>query len=416
MFADNNILNIGAVAAQDNSIIKQELITYTPYTSSLAESEEIRFLIQNQDSYLLPSQSYLYMQITVKTENADAKETDKIKFVRNFPSFLFSDASYHLNSVEIDRNRNVGVTSTIKLLTSSCLANTVGYYHFNKSFADQEAENKNKEIVYDVMLPLTIWFGFCDDYRRVVLNSRHELILNRARTDLNCIYGGKDTANSANVKISLTRIEWKMPHITLNDDLRLAIRNNYLTRNKRIALQFRSWELYEYPELPPTTNQVWSVKTVSHLNKPRYVFVAFQTDKKDKKTANASKFETMTIDNVRLYLNSNVYPYHMHDVNLACGRYSELYEAYANIQSSYYNDVEGKNLFTNTYGAFQKDTIFAFDTSRADESLTNGSIDIKLDIKANKNIEPKTTAFCLIIYENDFIHTLNDALVMRVVA
>lgn len=56
----NSILNIGACAAQDNSIVKKELYTYTPYTNSFDESEEIRIIIQNQESCLLPCESYLY--------------------------------------------------------------------------------------------------------------------------------------------------------------------------------------------------------------------------------------------------------------------------------------------------------------------------------------------------------------------
>lgn len=49
----NNILNIDAHVAQDNSIIKKEFLTYTPYTNSLGENDEIRIAIQNQDTYHL---------------------------------------------------------------------------------------------------------------------------------------------------------------------------------------------------------------------------------------------------------------------------------------------------------------------------------------------------------------------------
>jgi len=31
---------------------------------------------------------------------------------------------------------------------------------------------------------------FCEDYRRVVINARHELILIRSRNDNNCLIGG----------------------------------------------------------------------------------------------------------------------------------------------------------------------------------------------------------------------------------
>lgn len=414
MTFSDNILNIGACAAQDDSIIKKEVYTYTPYTSSLGESEEIRITIQHQDACLLPCESYLYLQMKVETENfsESTPDADKVHFVRNFPSFLFSDARYELNGVEIDRIKNVGITSTMKLITASRESNLLGYYGFTESFKKKEAPNKIKDIVYDVMLPLSVWFGFCEDYRKIIWNSRHELIMNRASTYLNCIHGGKDEASAPSVKITLNKIEWKMPHIILNNSMKINM-NRFLSNNKQLPLQYRSWEMHEYPELPQTTNQVWSVKTISHLNKPRYVLVAFQTDKKDKKIEDASKFLAADIVSVRLHLNSNVYPYHMHEVNIPHGRFTELYEAYKNIQSSYYDGAEVRNIFSNTHGDFQSDTIFAFDTSRADDSLMKGAVDIRLEIKASKNIDKKTSAFCLIIYENEFTYSPNNAIVTR---
>lgn len=105
----------------------------------------------------------------------------------------------------------------------------------------------------------------------------------------------------------------------------------------------------------------------------------------------------------------------MNDVNIPEGRFSELYEAYANIQTSYYNGVEGKNLFINGLGEFQSDVMFAFDTSRSDETLKNGAVDIRLEIKASQNLPAKTTAYCLIIYEDEFRYSPHDGFVERCV-
>ena len=270
LFNCSDILNIEATAAQDDSIVKKDFYSYTPYTNSFDESEEIRILIQNQDLCLLPCESYLYMQIIVTTENHKASDTNKVKFTSNFPSFLFSDARYELNGIEIDRIKNVGITLTMKLLTASRQSNSIGYYYFNQGFISKSAQNEVKDIVYDVMVPLSIWFGFCDDYRKVILNSRHELIMNRARNSINCVHGGSEAADSASVKIKVSKVEWRMPHITLADKVKLHM-NNVVSKNKRLSIQHRSWDLYEYPELPQTTHHMWSVKTVSHLNKPRYV-------------------------------------------------------------------------------------------------------------------------------------------------
>lgn len=407
-----NILNVNGISPCDDSIIKKEIYTYLPYTNSLVESDEIRIVIPQQDSYLLPSESHIYIQFTLTTKNHDPSEkANLIRFVKNFPSFLFSDARYELNGVEIDRIRNVGITSTMKLASATCLSNTSGYCQFNEAFANSAAQH-DKTRTYDVMIPLSIWFGFCDDYRKLILNSRHELILMRARNSMNCISGGKDTAGSAEVSISIDKLEWKMPIVTLDDKTKWQMKN-FLS--KKIPVQYRSWDLYEYPVLPQTTDNIWTVKTVSNLNKPRYVLVGFQTDKKDKKTADASKFNHLKITSVRLYLNTSVYPYNMHEVDVGGGLFSELYQSFADIQSSYYNGLEDKNSFGTSYSDFQMNTIFAFDTSRVDESLLNGAVDIKLEIKAKENISANTAAYCLIIYENGFEYSPLDGLVFRCV-
>ncbi|KAL6254106.1 hypothetical protein P5V15_014726 [Pogonomyrmex californicus] len=60
--------------------------------------------------------------------------------------------------------------------------------------------------------------GFCEDYRRMVINARHELILIRSRNDNNCLMG-----NSAlDPVIDLFKIQWRMPHVLLNE-----IKQNY---------------------------------------------------------------------------------------------------------------------------------------------------------------------------------------------
>jgi len=42
-------------------------------------------------------------------------------------------------------------------------------------------------------MPLNTLLGFCEDYKRVVVNARHELILIRARSDNNCLVGNPTT-------------------------------------------------------------------------------------------------------------------------------------------------------------------------------------------------------------------------------
>lgn len=411
MTSGNNILSIGTLAVHDDTIIRKEFYPYAPYTTTFNESDEIRIAIQSQDSYLLPCESYIWMQIAATTEGETVANDPEIKFVHNFASFLFSDARYELNGIEIDRVRDVGRSSTMKLAIASRTSNLNGYYSVCKSMENTSPRN-NVVKVYDIVIPLNVWFGFCDDYRKIVLNCKHELILNRARSSLNCTRGGADRANSAKVSIALRKIQWKMPHITLSDSVKLGMLN-YLSKNRKIGIQHRSMDLVEYPRLPETTSHMWSVKTVSHANRPRYVVVGLQTNRNDQKTPDATHFDTCNISEVRLHMNSQTYPYNMNEVNVGSAQYAELYHAYVSIQSSYYNNTETTNFFNISFANFQDRTLFAFDTSRADESLIDSSVDIRVEIKTRFNIAPNTAAYCLIIYDNEFRYSPFDGLVVR---
>ncbi|RLU21311.1 hypothetical protein DMN91_005684 [Ooceraea biroi] len=87
----------------------------------LRYSDEIRIPIQQQDLYTLPCESCLYIEGTFSIVGTSAGEggdlvahTDQARLVNNCAAFLFDEIRYELNGVEIDRSRNVGITSTFK--------------------------------------------------------------------------------------------------------------------------------------------------------------------------------------------------------------------------------------------------------------------------------------------------------------
>lgn len=407
----NNILNIGTLAARDDTIIKKEFYPYTPYTTSFNESDEIRIAIQSVDSHLLPCESYIYMEIAATTTGVHGPDEPEVSFVNNFASFLFSDVRYELNGVEIDRVKNVGRATTMKLNVASRPSHMQGYKAFCSAFEITKPRG-NAMKIYDVVIPLSAWFGFCDDYRKIILNCKHEIILNRARQSLDCIKGGVIAGTATRINVALRKIQWKMPHITLSDSVKLNMLN-YLSKNRKITIQHRSMDLVEYPELPAATSHIWSVKTVSHLNRPRYVVVGLQTGRNGQPVVDASKFDHCSISEMRLHMNSQTYPYNMNEVNVSNGQMAELYEMFANIQHSYYNGTEPMNLFALNYGSFQLSPLYAFDTSRADESLIDSAVDIRVEIKTRNNIPANTAAYCIIIYDNEFTYSPFDGVVVR---
>ena len=125
--------------------------------------------------------------------------------------------------------------------------------------------------------------GFFEDYNKIVVNAKHEVILRRANTDNNAII----QTEAEEFKISLIKVEWLLPHVRVADHIKIPLLN-LIKADKTLTLTFRTWTLYVYPTLPTTTRHVWAVKTSSASEKPRFVILGFQTNRQNKKDQNAS--------------------------------------------------------------------------------------------------------------------------------
>ena len=116
-----DILNIGGESIFDDRIVKIETHTYNPYANTtFGYSDEIRIPIQYRDLYTLPCESFLYIEGKFSTTKQDGNisEEQPPRLSNNCVAFMFNEIRYELDGVEIDRSRNVGITSTIKNFVS----------------------------------------------------------------------------------------------------------------------------------------------------------------------------------------------------------------------------------------------------------------------------------------------------------
>lgn len=374
----------------DETIAKQQYVSYSPYLNSFNNDDEIRIAIQSRDLYVLPSQSYLYIEITARKKDGVADGIGAT-FIFNFLNYFFNEVRYELNGVEIDRCKNVGITSTIKRYAAQRLSE-----HSTINLRNMFNERLIMNRTYGFILPLNSVLGFAEDYNKIIMNAKHELILTRSRRDLNVYTSGEDS-----IEFTFKKVVWKIPQITLADTAKLKMLR-YLERKRTINVPFRSWDLYEVPKLPQSTKHVWNVKTTNQLHRPRFVFVAFQTNKNQIPIENASHFDHCDISEVKLFLNSECFPYDNYNSDFTNTNYAEAMLALLRIQSSYYNQSEMYNPDEFDYVGFMSRAVFAFDCTRADESLLNSMIDVRIEINARNNIPNNTAAYCLLIHDNMF--------------
>lgn len=306
---------------------------------------------------------------------------------------LFSEMRYELNGFEIDRCKSPAITSLLKTNLACKQEDGEAFNLFNL--------NSGSSIIagtFRMILPLRFVFGFCDDFNKIILNSKHELILVRHRSNLNMYREGNDPQG---LQFTVNKIVWKVPHVELNDEAKLSMLQT-ISRSETLPIAFRSWDLYELPTVPAATRNTWAVKTTSKVNQPRFVIVAFQTNRNNQPgNVNASTFDNCNIRNIKLYLNNERFPYDDYELDFNNFHYQELFFTLMKIQHSYYNGTGGDNPVNYlNFVNLQNDTIFAFDCTKSNEIVKPGMVDVRIEIESRVNIPANTSAYCLIIHDN----------------
>lgn len=382
----SDILKLNGYVHSDESITNVQYHAYSPYTTAFNNGDEIRIAIQQQDLFTLPCESYIHLEAeTVRkvSDNIDPLPTT----VNFFATHIFDDIRYEINGFEIDRCKNPGVTATLKGLISLSAQDQAAYYLATLG------QTYTGTGVFECFIPLKMLFGFAEDYRKIIMNAKHELILTRSRNDVNCFVGAHD-----NVKFNITKIQWKMQHVQVSDQSKLTLLK-HIDRN--ISTAFRSWEIYEYPALPTSNKHLWSIKTSTHLNRPRYLIVGFQTNRKNRIAGDCSTFDHINLTDIKVHLNSESYPYE--NMNLAFGsnKYVQAYQNFFMFQKTYYHGNSNSRATNITYADFKdKFPLFVIDCSRQNDVIKSSMVDIRLEMTASAAFPANTTAYCLIINDN----------------
>lgn len=383
----HNLEVFGNVLFNDD-IIKEEYHSYLPFNANYNNSDEIIIEIPNHDVFTSPYMSYIRIE-----GNIDCDDITKITLTNNAFAFLFEEIRYEINGVEIDKVRDVGLTTTLKGYVSygveeSKILQTAGWFPFNNN---KPITSKN----FFVNIPLNFLLGFAEDYQKIIIYSKQTLKLRRSRIDSNC-YITTDDQTSAQLKIN--KIEWVIPHVTLNDSLKLEMLTK-LKKDNPIHIPFRKWELHELPALKPTTDDNWVVKTSTNLERPRYIIIGFQDNRKDNMKSDVTLFDHLNIRNLKVYLNQESYPYENMNLDFVNNNYVLLYQMYAGFQPSYYYD---KNLAHPlfTFEEFKNHLLFVIDCSKQEDKVKSSTVDLRINFESSVQFKSSTRAYCLILYDS----------------
>ena len=358
----SQLINVLHRPSMDDSIIKKEYHSYTSYLQSFKNNDEIRIPIQNQALYVLLSESLLYIEGFISNQDTTASTT--IKLANNCMAHLFDEIRYELNGVEIDRTKYLGIATDMK--------NYASLYEFesknlrNAGWCPNDADNKilNTEH-FNFCLPLKNLLGFAEDFDKLIVNSKHELILIRSKDDNKIM---SSTTPTDRLVLKLLNITWKVPHVQLSDDYRLKMLKTITSRHP-LNISFRSWDVYYNPSLPQTTSYLWNVKLAGENERPRYMLLCLLNN-------TTNKLIHSDLTDVKVHLNSDVYPYDDLNIRFDHNRYALLYDMYQKFQQSYYGRYPQPLLSPIE---FVDTPIIVVDVSHQNESVKGGPIDIRID-------------------------------------
>lgn len=368
----------------EEAIVREEVHTYRPNIASYDYSDEIEIVINQQDALIALYDAALYIELSFVPE----VEAKTCQLTNNFGAFLFESISYELNGIEVEKVREPGLVTTMK--TYLC-------YNENEAKTLQVAGWNFGEIKIPrnimLQLPLQYLFSIFTDYKKIIMG-KHRLRLIRARNDNNC-YISKDDKKAS---ISIKNIELKVKHIYPNDVLKLEMLHK-MSKDEPVVIAFRKWEIYDLPAIRSSNKDIWPIKTSTNLEKPRLVVVAFQQNRKNNPKKDITLFDHVNIQNIRLQLNSEFYPYEAMKVNFADHQYVEPFVKYAQFQKLFFDDIDRCEPYLN-YDQFEEKALFVIDCSKQNESLKSSTVDVKLEMEKNENFSANTAALCLIIHDS----------------
>lgn len=382
----------------DESIIKEEFHTYYPHTKSFDNSDEIEISINQQDAFLSMSESAIFISGKYTEQKGSGKDQNEIgtcTLSNNCGLHLFESISYELNGKELDRIKDPGIICTIKGLAcyNSDELRALNIAGFITDTDTLETINTNDNS-FTFRIPLKYIFGLFNDYRQVI-KGKQTFRLVRSRNDYNCY----TSTGTKRLIFTLDNIELKIKHVYPNDLLKLKLLKDINT-DKTIVIPFRKWDYHELPSLRKTDSDIWAVKTSTKIEKPRFVIVTFQTDKKDNPKANVSVFDHIKLTNLKVYLNNQSYPYENMNLDFDKWHYTEAYQSYVDFQKQYSGKPFSEPAMS--YALFKSKPIFIIDCQKQEEAIQSSTVDVKLEFRSKENFPESTKAYCIIIHDSIF--------------
>jgi len=163
-------------------------------------------------------------------------------------------------------------------------------------------------------------------------------------------------------------------------------------------MSFCSWDLYEYSLLQNMTKHSWVIKTGDlRLSLRSRDTLSLLCRPVERISQDFSVFNDCNLSNVKLYLNSEFYPYN--DLNLNLTKKDTpsclYYIIYARFRKAYYG-IDCFEMLLNMLSFIEKKPFAVIDCLRQNESVKSATVDIRIELQG----ECVRQYYCLIIHDH----------------
>ena len=417
----SGILKITDPILSDDSIDKYEDVVYEPVAGTNLNSSgaDIRLTIETQDIFTHPSESFLIIEGRLIKGDGTAYDTaNLITLTNNGMMHLFKRIQYDLSGQVIESLQHpVQATTMLGLLKyPDDFSKSKGLNHLWYKDTTIRADNNNNGFsvrrnyifvnvdpvgTFSFRIPLKHIFGFCEDYDKVVYGLKHNLTLMR-NNDNDAIFktaaldgAGDDTI--ANGKVLLSKISWFMPHVTPADKDKMEL-YKIIERKEKIPVGYKMIQCDNIPIPQNLTSFSWRLSVKSSPEVPRFILVAFQSNKSNNQKQNSSLFDNVNVSNMYVMLNSMRYPTADYNISFDKQQFSRVYGDAADFRSKFFNMdelVSSPNINPSDYRTLYP--LFLFDVSKQSEKLKYSTTDIQIKMHFNAGIPANTEAYAVII-------------------
>jgi hypothetical protein len=262
---------------------------------------------------------------------------------------------------------------------------------------------------FSVIIPLSHIFGFAE-YKKIIYGAKHTLTLTRGADTL-AIHRA---AAAANGKVDLSSISWFMPQVVMNVEYLTALRS-LIEQKVTIPIAFRA-RTSEQIAVTETLNFTWRLSVTGGVEKPRYIIIAFQTNRGDTQEQNPAVFDHLNLKNTYVTLNSERFPPSDIITDFATNDFAKLYDMFDSFKKDYYGIDSLVGGTQVNFPAFKSlYPVLVFDVRRQNERLKSGVTDIQVRFNFNANVPANTTAYSVTISDR-FFKMSSDGKNMRVVS